>query len=371
METLRTIESQPPRRFLLGLTLLLVAAAPVVLAQKLPMATRIWSVGPLTKGEPVMGIAFGPGGPTVTGPHVDSQTGSIYAATHSVAFAGDRVVVASRIGMRKVEGTAAPEEIYELLSLDIKDGKVENTREIPAFASLPIFATDDAHLIVAGPKLLRLTPDLRDDGSFDYHSTGHRFGSVENVSPDGSTLGNATSPGFELIDARTLKATQLTTSPAVDTSVSSKGYLTDNVHWIGEYPKDLGFVTYVDAQGQHLIYHGNCGGRPQFLTNELVLEPGCKNPLLIDIHGNLVRTLPTKGGFSFAGVSQNGKQFALQVLHSAKQERFVIYSVETGEPVTEVKPGEVAEEQSWTAFSPDGSLFVVGSPLKLTLYRLP
>lgn len=193
---------------------------------------------------------------------------------------------------------------------------------------------------------------------------------MENVSPDGSTLGNATSPGFELIDARTLKATQLTTSPAVDTSVSSKGYLTDNVHWIGEYPKDLGFVTYVDAQGQHLIYHGNCGGRPQFLTDELVLEPGCKNPLLIDIHGNLVRTLPTKGGFSFAGVSQNGKRFALQVLHSAKQERFVIYSVETGEPVTEVKPGEVAEEQSWTAFSPDGSLFV-GSPLKLTLYRLP
>lgn len=104
VETLRTIESQPPRRFLLGLTLLLVAAAPVVLAQKLPMATRIWSVGPLTKGEPVMGVAFGPGGPTVTGPHVDSQTGSIYAATHSVAFAGDRVVVASRIGMRKVEG---------------------------------------------------------------------------------------------------------------------------------------------------------------------------------------------------------------------------------------------------------------------------
>jgi hypothetical protein len=45
--------------------------------------------------------------------------------------------------------------------------------------------------------------------------------------------------------------------------------------------------------------------------------------------------------------------------------------METGEPITEVKPDEIAEEQSWTAFSPDGSLFVVGSPLKLTLYRLP
>jgi hypothetical protein len=28
-------------------------------------------------------------------------------------------------------------------------------------------------------------------------------------------------------------------------------------------------------------------------------------------------------------------------------------------------------KQSWTAFSPDGSMFVVGSPLKLTLFRLP
>jgi alpha-D-ribose 1-methylphosphonate 5-phosphate C-P lyase len=75
-------------------------------------------------------------------------------------------------------------------------------------------------------------------------------------------------------------------------------------------------------------------------------------------------------------VSQNSKRFALQVAsfsseHSIKQERFIIYSVDTGEPITEVTPEEVAEEQSWTAFSPDGTMFVVGSPLKLTLYRLP
>jgi hypothetical protein len=83
-----------------------------------------------------------------------------------------------------------------------------------------------------------------------------------------------------------------------------------------------------------------------------------------------------KGEFSYAGVSQNSKRFALQVasfsgIHSIKQERFVIYSVDTGELVAEVTPEVLAEEQSWTAFSPDGSMFVVGSPLKLTLYRLP
>lgn len=58
-------------------------------------------------------------------------------------------------------------------------------------------------------------------------------------------------------------------------------------------------------------------------------------------------------------------------MHSLEQERFVIYSVETWEPVAEVTPDKLAEEQSWTAFSPDGSMIVVGSPLKLTLYQLP
>lgn len=356
--------------------LLFLVASPVVLAQTLPQPTRIWSVGPLTKGEPVMSGAFGPGGATFSGPHVDSQTGSIFSATRSVVFAGDRIVLASSVGMRKVEESQVPATVYELLSLDIRTGDIRETRELLAFGSLPLFATNDAHVIVAGRSLLRLTPDLKDAGTFDYHAHGHKFGNVENISPDGSTLGNQTSPGFELIDARTLEATELTTDPAVGTSVTSKGFVTDNVHWVRDYPKDLGFVTYTDAKGERLLYHGKCGGRPQFLTDSLILEPGCKNPLIIDTHGNLVRTLSLKGAFSYAGVSQNGKRFALQVTsfsstHSAGHERFAIFSVDSGEPVAEVTPDELADEQSWTAFSPDGSMFVVGSPLKLTLYRLP
>jgi hypothetical protein len=335
---------------------------------------RVWSVGPLTKTEAVMGLVLRAGGATVTAPHVSSQTGSIFVATRSVVFAGDRIVLASMVGMRKVEGAQVPESVFQILSLDAGTGEIKNIREATASASL--FATNDGHVIVSGRSLLRLTPDLKDDGSFDFHATGHQFGDVENVSPDGSTLGNATSPGFELVDARTLKATPLTARGIVDTSVSSKGFVTDNVHWIGDYPKDLSFVTYMDAAGEHLLYHGKCGGRPQFLSDELVFEPGCKNPLIVDTHGSLVRTLSVKGEFSYAGVSQNGKRFALQVAsfsgtHAIKQERFVIYAVDTGEPAAEVRPEELPEEQSWTAFSPDGSMFVVGSPLKLTLYRLP
>jgi hypothetical protein len=262
------------------------------------------------------------------------------------------------------------------LSLDAKTGEIKDSREFVDFGVRAIFATNDAHVVVSGTSVLRLTPDLKDDGSFDYHATGQKHGRVQNVSPDGSTLGNATSPGFELINAQTLKATALTANASVDTSVSNRGFVTDNVHWISDYPKDLSFVTFTDATGGHLLYHGRCGGRPQFLSDDLVLEPGCKNPVIVDTRGNLVRTLSLKGEFSFAGVSQNGKRFALQVasfsgMHSLKQERFVVYSVETWEPVAEVTPDELAEEQSWTARSPDGSMIVVGSPLKLILYHIP
>jgi hypothetical protein len=334
--------------------------------------SRVWSVGPLTKGEQVMRFAVSTsGGTTLTGLHLDSQTSSTFTATRGVVFAGDRIVLISKVGMRQVPGRNIPAHVYKLLSLDLKTGEVKDTREITAFRDVPIFATNDAHVIVAGYTVLRLTPDLKDAGVFDYDADGHGSGSVESISPDGSTLGNATSPGFELIDAQTLKATQLTKKPAYATSVSSQGFVTDNVHWTGQYPNDLRFVTYSDPAGDHLLYHGSCGGRPQFLTHDLVLEPGCKSPLIIDTHGNVVKVLLVNGGFSYAGISQNGERFALQLTASGGQENFVIFSVKTGERVAEIKPDVNGEAQSWTAFSPDGSMFVVGSPLKLTLYRLP
>jgi hypothetical protein len=322
-----------------------------------------------------MSFALGAGRATFTGPHVYSQTGSVFSATRSVVFAGDRIVLMSR-EMRRVEGARVPVEVHQLFSLDAQTGEVKDTREIDAIGSVPVFATNDAQVIVAGRSVMRLTLDLKDAGTFDYHARGHKSGSVENISPDGSTLGNQTSPGFELVDTRSLRATELTASPSVATSVSNKGFVTNNTQWIGKYPKDRSFVTYTDAAGNHLIYHGKCGGRPQFLSDDIILEPGCKRPLLIDTHGNVIRTLPLRGQFSYAGVSQNGKRLALQIasfsrMHSLRHERFVVYSVDTGEPVAEVVPDELAEGQSWTAFSPDGSMIVVGSPLKLTLYRLP
>jgi hypothetical protein len=338
--------------------------------------SRIWTVGPLTKGQSVMGISFGPGGPAITPPHIDTQTRSIFSATRSIAFAADRIVVSVQKGMRRTDGNQVPVSVFELLSIDAKTGEIVDRHEFEAYASLPVFATNDEHIIVCGRKVFRLTPDLKDAESFEYEGRGHKLGQVENISSDGSTLGNATSPGFELVDSRTLFPKELTKAPSVDTSVNVSGFITDNIHWVRDFPKDSSFVTYIDFSGEHLLYHGTCGGRPQFITNELILEPGRQRPLILDMQGRIVKTLPVKEPFSYAGVSQNGARFALQIAkingsHDLKHERFIIFSVQNGDEVAEIEPDEQAEGQSWTAFSPDGSLFVVGSPFKLTLWRLP
>jgi len=343
--------SRPPSRFALGVSLLL-ASISLASAQNLLAPSRVWSVGPVTKSEMTMGVSLGAEGASLTGPRVDSQTASTFSAVRSVVFAGDRVVLASKVGMRKVEGAQFLETLYQLVSLDALTGAVKDTRDTAAFGSLKVFATNDAHVIVSGNNVIRLTPDLKDAGSFDYQARGHRHGRVENISPDGSTLGNATSPGFELVDARTFEATTLTNMPVVDTSVSSKAVVSDSPWWFRDYPKAKSFVTLTDEKGQHLIFHGDCSGRPQFLRDDRVLTASCKIAHILDTQGNILKM-----------------RFALQL--SGKHEHFVVYSVESGEPVAEVMADSPPQEQSWTAFSPDGTMVVVGSPLRLTLYRLP
>jgi len=126
------LAGSPFKRFVLAAVLLLGSVAGGF-AQKLPKPTRVWSVGPLTKSQPVMGVAFGAGGATLTGHRVDTQTSSVFAATRSVAFAGDRIVLASKVGTRNVEGAEVPGQVYQLLSLDVQTGDVKDTREISAF----------------------------------------------------------------------------------------------------------------------------------------------------------------------------------------------------------------------------------------------
>jgi hypothetical protein len=345
--------------------MLLMASVGAVFAQKPPQPTRVWSVGPLTKSEPVMGLSLGAGGARLTGPFVDSQTGSDFAATRSVVFSGDRIVLTSRVGERRVGGTQNSETVYQLLSLDVRTGEVRDTREI---AALMVFATNDAHIIVSQDivsrdSVLRLTPDLKDAGSFEYQAEAKKYWRLHNISPDGSTLGIATHPGYLLLDAQTLKTRRLTTDIVEDTSVSSKAVV--------DFEPSL-----KDEKGEHSIFHGRCVGKPMFLSDDLLLTATCKVARILDTQGKVLKTISFHDSVAFAGVSQNGKRFALQVASftrtgELRQEHLVIYSTDTGEPIAEVTPDGLAMKQSWTAFSPDGSMFVVGSPLTLTLFRLP
>ena len=144
-----------------------MAPVGVGFADKLQAPTRVWSIGPLAKGETVMGFAVGPGGPTFTGPHVDSQTGSVFSATRSVVFAGNRLVLALSKGRRNSEGGQFPERIYELLSLDTQTGEVKETREIAAFRPVHLFATNDSHVIVAGRRMGNLQELVRANPGMD------------------------------------------------------------------------------------------------------------------------------------------------------------------------------------------------------------
>lgn len=362
------------KAFLIVSSILILATA--LPAQKLQKAKRLWSKGPLTKPQVVGGFYFDSSGMHMTGQHVDSQTQSLFSATRSIAFVRDRVILASRTGSRTVPGSSVPKNVYQLLSLDSANGAVKDSREFLAGASIQVFATNDDHVIVIGSETIRLTPDLKNDGIFEDQDAGHKSGRVENMSPDGSNLGYETMPGFDLLDARNFRVTRITSTPSVSSSVSSKGFLTDNIKWVGKYPNEPGFVTYTDVAGQHLLYHGSCTGRPEFLSDNLILVPCKGGSVFVDADGKTVKSLEFKGNSSYAGVSQNGKRFALQIGEfssdgTLKKEKFLIYSTDTWELVTEVAPDQVSEGQSWTAFSPDGYEFAVGSPLKLALYRLP
>jgi len=110
--------------------------------------------------------------------------------------------------------------------------------------------------------------------------------------------------------------------------VSSKAVVSDSPWWIKDYAEAKSFVTLTDEKGQHLIFHGDCGGRPVFLSDGRVLTSVCNIARILDTPGNILKEITLHDPVSFAGVSQNGERFALQVVnypsdHSIRRERFV------------------------------------------------
>jgi hypothetical protein len=308
-------------------------------------------------------------------PWPSMNTTSGFGATRQVVFAGDRILVVFNAASAPYQGTN-PMSVYRLLSLNAKTGEIMNSTEfVRTWGDMPsLYATDDGHAIEDDGSLISLNPDLTPAGPQFKMSRGRAI----LVSPDGSTMAWETSPGTTLISSKSLTALAMHMDEAVPTSVSSNAVVTSNAYWTSEYPNDDSFVTLEDTHGERLIYHGECGGSPEFLTDVRILLVGCQRLKILDTDGQVVDDRETlEGTGTFAGVSRNGSRFALQ-FHEARgdpqsllYEHFVIYDTESARPVAMIRITDLPELQSWSAFSPDGHYFAVGNPNKLTLYQIP
>ena len=301
------------------------------------------------------------------------NTGSEFAATRQVAFAGNRVLAIFDSGFPQYEGKQ-PMSKYRLLSLDVKTGEIKNSREFGGhWGAMPyIFATNDGHVVLEQGSLRSLNPDLSDAGP----KLDLDHGRVIDVSPDGSTMAWETDPGTVLLDSHTLAPTGKHFAESVPSSVSATAVLTGNISW-HDYPKDSTFVGLSDEHGLRLLFHGDCGFPAKFLNNETVMLVGCGKIRTMDVWGTILKEAAISGPARFAGVSQNGKRFALEFFDERGDpslllyEYFTVFDTETLHPVAMVRISEMPERQSWAAFSPDGQYFVAGNPNDLSLYKLP
>ena len=190
------------------------------------------------------------------------STSSDFAASRRAVFAGDRVVVMLDVGPLVFEN-GRPKRTNRLLSFHLYSGVVRNQQDITDYRMPDLYATDDDHVIMGEFSLTRLNSDLTST-SEAFTEKGH--GRTIQISPDGSILAHETTPGTELLDSHNFLPTGIRLAESVPTAVSTDAVLTDNVHWVGQYPHDVSFVTLTDKRGQHLLYHGQCSGRPAFLT---------------------------------------------------------------------------------------------------------
>jgi len=303
------------------------------------------------------------------------NTGSSFAATRQVAFAGDNVVAIFDAGYPTYQGKQ-PMSKYRLLSLDTGTGEIKGSRELLGrWGDMPyLFPTNDGHIILNEHGTLKsLNPDLTEAGP----RLALDRGNVHQISTDGSTLAWETYPGITLLDSHTLTPTGTHFAESIPSAVSATAALTSNIYWYRDYPKDRAFVGLTDQHGLRLLFHGECGREPSFVNNETVLLLGCGNMWTLNLNGKILKEAAIPGGpSSLAGISQNGRYFALQFSDEKGDpsiliyEYFIIFDVATLQPVATVRISDMPERQSWSAFSPDGHYFVAGNPDNLTLYKL-
>jgi hypothetical protein len=235
------------------------------------------------------------------------NTGSEYAATRQVAFAGDRVIAVFDAGFASSQPPKDkwPVSTYQLISLDVKTGAKHN--EI-AF-------------------------------------TG-RWGTMPYIYPTQSGLINVQSDPPRTLNADLSPSTDPTRTasansrkqPECGAACSPPTYALAKDTFVQLQPKHF---QVIDQKG-HVLSGGN------------LVEWGSFAGASIDGCRFAVESSYTEGDPNFV-----------------VYEYFTIYDSASGNAIATVHINNLPDRQSWSAFSPDGHYFVAGNPNKLTLYELP
>lgn len=329
----------------------------------IPVAELAWSVN-LDKDAPQVPLTEGP-----------------YAAQRSAVLSGDRVVAIYAVRAETSRG-GRPVNTYRLVSLDAATGEVKGEKKLELHSSPYLFATGDDHVLLGNSSLTRYNPDLTESGE-KFTEPGH--GRIACISFDGNTVARWTERsadsdrGTELLSASTLKRTVGLIRGAEPSSIAKTALLTDDQHWSAQFPSATSFVSMIDQGRPHLLYHGDCGGRPAFLSDTKILFIGCGRATVIDNAGRILKQIPLSAPYaSFAGVARDGSRFAIQTSEYpandpayAASKLFTIYDGVNFEPVTTIPPDAGSDALPWSAFAQDGHTFLSGSAKRLSLYRIP
>jgi hypothetical protein len=238
------------------------------------------------------------------------NTGSEYAATRQVAFAGDRIVVVFDAGFAPSQPPTDkwPLSTYQLTSLDVKTGAKRNEITLLGrWGAMPyIYPMGDGLISVQSSPPRTLNPDLTSVTD----STG--TSSVE----------------------RPTKFVQQGCGASCDPPTYA---LTKN--------------TVLQLQQKHFLV---LDSTRHVLSRGSLVEWGSFAGASADGRRFAIRSSYTEGDPDFV-----------------VYEYFTIYDAANGNALATIHINDLPARQSWSAVSPDGRYFVAGNPNKLTMYELP
>jgi len=302
------------------------------------------------------------------------QEATVFASQHGAAIVGDRAV-AIYPSQPEISRGGHPVINYRMVSLDLASGKVKGDKQVEGQSIPYLFATDDGHIDYGRLALIRINPDLSETGDKFNQAEGRITGN----SPDGSALAYWSKQGTEIVSADTFAVSGGPIRGPEPAAVSKSTLLIDDMRWAGEFPQDISFVALLDRGRPHLLYHGKCGGHPEFLSDDKFIFIGCGKATIMDTAGRVVKEIPLVGGHVwFAGVSRDGSRFALGTSeYPASDPSFeagaliTVFDAASYEPRATVPTEPGSGKRPWSAFAQDGHLFLCGDPGKLALYRIP